>query len=44
MHKANSGEEALKLFEKRIELAKRGEIDMYKIIFLDYSMPIMDGP
>ena len=41
---ASSGADAVSLFEQRIELAKKGVAKMYKIIFLDYSMPIMDGP
>ena len=41
---ANTGEKALELIEKRLGLARKGLAPMYKLIFLDYSMPEMDGP
>ena len=42
--KALCGYEAISLIEKRLELAKKGEVEFYKLIFLDYSMPDMNGP
>ena len=42
---ANNGQQALEIVKKRIEAIKRGEaVEQFKLIFLDYSMPIMDGP
>ena len=41
---ATRGAIALQLFRERIELVLSGKAEMYKIIFLDYSMPEMDGP
>ena len=41
---ALSGNTALSLMEKRLEVVYRGEAPMYKLILLDYSMPEMDGP
>ena len=41
---ATSGADALQLFEQRIQKAKQGEAQMYKVVLLDYSMPLMDGP
>ena len=41
---AMSGELALKLVRARINLALEEGVSMYRIIFLDYSMPGMDGP
>lgn len=39
------GSMALSCIQKRIQQIRNGEaIDMYKIVFLDYSMPDMDGP
>ena len=42
--RAVSGIEALKMMEKRIELVETRQAPMFKIVLLDYSMPIMDGP
>ncbi len=39
-----TGPQAIKLVESRLELLKSGEAPMYQIVFLDYSMPEMDGP
>ena len=44
VEKATSGVEAIEMFKKRIEQVERGEAEMYRIVFLDYSMPLMDGP
>ena len=41
---ASSGAEALQLFEQRIQKAMSGEAPMYRVVLLDYSMPLMDGP
>ena len=43
---ALNGEEAVEMFEKRIELCKESNwlIKPYRIIFIDFNMPIMDGP
>ena len=41
---ASSSKDALAYIEKRFELVKAGKARMYSIIFLDYSMPDMDGP
>ena len=42
---AGSGQQALDKIKDRTEAFKRGETNVqYKLIFLDYSMPIMDGP
>ena len=41
---ANGGIEALDLIKRRLDLAVQGKARMYKLIFLDYSMPEMDGP
>ncbi len=39
-----TGPQALKLVESRLELLKCDKAPMYKIVFLDYSMPEMTGP
>ena len=43
---ALNGEEAVEMFQKRIELCKESNwlIKPYRIIFIDFNMPIMDGP
>jgi len=41
---ASTSKAALALVERRFELVKMGQAKMYSIIFLDYSMPDMDGP
>ena len=43
---ALNGEEAVELFKKRIELCIESNwlIKPYRIVFIDYNMPIMDGP
>ena len=43
-NEAGSGEIALEMIHKRCELVKKEEAEMYKIIFLDYSMQGMNGP
>ena len=32
------------MIQSRIELVYRGQANMYSVIFVDYSMPEMDGP
>ena len=39
-----SGQEALHTIKERIRKVKQNQLEMFKIIFLDYSMPNMDGP
>ena len=39
-----SGRKALEMVQRRCEMAKGEAAQMYKIIFLDYSMDEMDGP
>ena len=41
---ATRGTLALEIIKTRFELTIQGKGEMYKIIFLDYSMPEMDGP
>ena len=41
---AYCGEEGVQQVQDRVKLVQRGEAQMYKIIFLDYSMPDLDGP
>ena len=41
---ANSGAKGLQVIEKRLGLVRSGQAAMYQLIFLDYSMPEMDGP
>ena len=41
---ALSGSQSIKLIQSRIELVYRGQASMYSVIFVDYSMPEMDGP
>lgn len=36
---ASSGTEAINLIKEKLEIIK-----LYKVIFLDYSMPDMNGP
>ena len=40
---AYNEQRAIQLFEERVEKVKRGEVEMYKIILLDYSMPGIGG-
>ena len=42
-NKASNGEEAVEKIRQRIELYKQGKAEPYKVLFLDYSMPIMGG-
>ena len=37
---ANNGQQALDLVKQRLRNNKK----MYKLIIMDYSMPVMDGP
>ena len=41
-----SGQEAIKIVEKRIQQVNDGEsgASMFKLILLDYKMPDMNGP
>ena len=41
-----NGEEAISLFQKRIDLCIESNwlIKPYRIIFMDYNMPVCDGP
>ena len=40
----SNGYQALDLIKKRIHVASTNkDISMYKLIFIDYSMPVMDG-
>ena len=39
-----SGEDALVLVKKRLKLVQANMAPMYKVILMDYSMPVMDGP
>ena len=41
---ATRGTDAIDMIKKRFWQAKERKAPMYKIIFLDYSMPEMDGP
>ena len=41
---ATRGIFALENIKNRFALTIKGKASMYKIIFLDYSMPEMDGP
>ena len=41
---ALSGTEALEKIKKRIGLVLSGKARMYKLILLDYCMPVMEGP
>ena len=41
---ALSGMEALEKIKKRISLVLSGKALMYKLILLDYCMPVMEGP
>jgi CheY-like chemotaxis protein len=43
---ALNGEEAVALFKKRIDLCIESNwiIKPYRIIFIDYNMPVCDGP
>ena len=41
---AQSGQKAVELVQRRCELVVVEAANMYKIIFLDYSMDGMDGP
>lgn len=38
--------QAIEIFKKRLELAKHSNWDIkpYKIIFMDFNMPLCDGP
>ena len=40
---ASSGAQGLDLVTKRLELVKQGKAEMYALIFLNYSLPEMDG-
>ena len=41
---AMSGSQAIDIIEARIQLYEERQVDMIKIVLLDYSMPDMDGP
>ena len=41
---AFSGMEAIEKIKQRIALVLDGKAKMYKLILLDYSMPVMEGP
>ena len=41
---AARGTHALDIIKRRHALSIKDNVAMYKIIFLDYSMPDMDGP
>ena len=41
---AACGQEALQVLKERIAKVKQNKLEMFKIIFLDFSMPDMDGP
>ena len=43
---ANNGEEAVRMFQERIDLCKESNwiIKPYRVIIMDYNMPFMDGP
>lgn len=41
---AISGDKAINLVKKRLENMERSNSEMYKLIFLDFSMPDLDGP
>ena len=41
---AVDGAEAIKTVKARIRNCHEKQASMYKVIFLDYSMPEMDGP
>ena len=41
---AYCGNEGVQLVKNRVKEVIKGEAQMYKIIFLDYSMPDLDGP
>ena len=41
---AMSGSKAIDIIEARIQLYEERQVDMIKIVLLDYSMPDMDGP
>ena len=46
-HKTDSalnGNRALQTIKERLDLVKKGQAEMYKVILLDYSMPDIDGP
>ena len=40
---ALSGYEALDMVKKRCKLVKSGQAQPYKLIIIDYSMPVMSG-
>ena len=41
---AQSGKKALEMVQSRCEMVRKEGAQMYKVIFLDYSMDEMDGP
>ena len=41
---ALSGTIALQMIQERILMVKEGTGEIYKVILLDFSMPVMDGP
>ena len=41
---ALSGTLALQMIQNRIQKVKEGTAEIYKVILLDFSMPVMDGP
>ena len=40
---AVSGNEALNLIKERLNLMRFGNANMYELVLLDYSMPVMNG-
>ena len=40
---AVSGHEALNLIKERLNLMRFGNANMYELVLLDYSMPVMNG-
>ena len=41
---ASGGSDAITLARDRLNKVKQGQAEMYRFIFLDYSMPYIDGP
>ena len=41
---SQSGYEGIQYVQDRVIKVEKGEAQMYKVIFLDYSMPDLDGP